>query len=78
MKKVLCLLLSALLFSGCAAGEKETIVTENKGSYPMTVVDQVGREVVLEKEPESIISNYFSCNYAYYDFGFCRLWWLIR
>ena len=59
MKKVLCLLLSALLFSGCAAGEKETIVTENKGSYPMTVVDQVGREVVLEKEPESIISNYY-------------------
>ena len=59
MKKVLCLLLSALLFSGCAAGEKEIIVTENKGSYPMTVVDQVGREVVLEKEPESIISNYY-------------------
>lgn len=58
MKKVLCLFMSAmLLFSGCAAEVKEPAA--EGGSYPLTLVDQAGREVVIEKEPETIISNYY-------------------
>lgn len=58
MKKVLCLFMSAmLLFSGCAAKVKEPVA--EGGNYPLTLVDQAGREVVIEKEPETIISNYY-------------------
>lgn len=63
MKKVLCLLLSLLfLFSACqtAVQQPEREERPQSGSaYPLTVTDQAGREVVLDKEPQSIISNYY-------------------
>lgn len=60
MKKVFSLLLSIMLmFSGCAADVKEPAKAEESSSYPLTVMDQAGREVVIEKEPETIISNYY-------------------
>lgn len=58
MKKVLCLFMAAMmLLGGCTAEVKEPVA--ESGSYPLTLVDQAGREVVIEKEPETIISNYY-------------------
>ncbi len=61
MKRFLCLFLSVLvIFSGCSVPQEtkqEKPVQNNV--YPLTVTDQAGREVLIEKEPESIISNYY-------------------
>lgn len=32
---------------------------ENAEGYPITLMDQAGREVIIEKEPESIVSGYY-------------------
>lgn len=62
MKKVLSLLLS---FAACgqsginATTVPETTVPETAGAvnhYPITVTDQAGREVTIEKEPQRLIS----------------------
>ena len=62
---VLFLAVFVLLTVGCAkikpgnetefADEMETI----QAAYPLTLIDQTGREVIIEKEPESIISGYY-------------------
>lgn len=61
MKKLLSLVLAGmLLLSACGNKSVEkTEVEQGEGQYPITVTDQVGREVTIEKEPESIISNYY-------------------
>ena len=55
------ILMLALLMTGC--GKTESDVTErqseNTDGYPMTLTDQTGREVIIEKEPESIVSGYY-------------------
>lgn len=41
---------------------KESVidVPEEKGvTYPVTVTDQAGREIVIEKEPETLVSGYY-------------------
>jgi iron complex transport system substrate-binding protein len=56
------LLLSAAL-AGCASRDANTGGTGGNGNgapsdgpYPMTIVDDIGREVTLEKQPERIVS----------------------
>lgn len=61
MKKILLILtlMISLLIGGCSAAPK----TDTKGSetttYPLTITDQLGREVTIEKEPEKIVSGYY-------------------
>lgn len=61
MKKILLILtlMISLLIGGCSATPK----TDTKGSetttYPLTITDQLGREVTIEKEPEKIVSGYY-------------------
>ena len=71
MKKFISILLViAMLFSFAACGaknvspnvkepEKIEAADPNKTVYPVKVVDQAGREVVIEKEPESLVSCYY-------------------
>lgn len=75
MKRIFSILLSmAMVLSlvACNTGDieettkvetvAETTVTEKMDTverYPMTVTDQAGREVVIEKEPERLISAYY-------------------
>ena len=39
--------------------ETNTVQEEVKVSYPVTVTDQLGREVTIEKEPETLVSGYY-------------------
>lgn len=75
MKHLSLLLLSAMLcFSGCGEAKKEQAKTQTevsqgnkqnaeaqevKSQYPMTVTDQIGREVTIEKEPSRLVSGYY-------------------
>ena len=69
MKKYISMLLAlamALSMVGCAgtaAPEAPEAVTpevpEPVSHYPVTVVAQAGREVVIEKEPEKLVSGYY-------------------
>ena len=71
MKKILLLLLSlAMLLSFTACGQSsetannstESIVPESTDVikyYPITVTDQAGREVIIEEEPQRLISAYY-------------------
>lgn len=70
MKKLLSLLLVlAMLLSlaACAPAKNQSIPTEsadssgekNESSYPVTLTDQAGRQVVIEKEPQTLISCYY-------------------
>ncbi|MDO4187359.1 MAG: ABC transporter substrate-binding protein [Lachnospiraceae bacterium] len=38
---------------------EETIEESASISYPLTITDQAGREIVIEKEPETIVSGYY-------------------
>ncbi len=38
---------------------EETTEASAEVQYPVTVVDQLGREVVIEKEPETLVSGYY-------------------
>ena len=63
-KKILVLmtLILALLVTACGKTENtgsEDAKAETSGSYPLTLTDQTGREVIIEKEPESIVSGYY-------------------
>ena len=53
--KVLALIMAALLSisSLCCAEEAAG------GNFPVTVTDQAGREVTIEKEPETLVSSYY-------------------
>lgn len=61
MKKFLSFVLAlCFIFSGCDFYISEAKKQENKDSiYPFTVIDQAGREIVIEKKPERIISGYY-------------------
>lgn len=71
MKKLISIiLLISILFSFAACGaknvsqngkepEKIEASDPNQTAYPTRLVDQAGREVVIEKEPESIVSCYY-------------------
>ena len=51
----LCLIFSV---TGCNLNRTEEIAEEN-GVYPLNITDQAGREIVIEKKPEKIISGYY-------------------
>lgn len=66
MKKLICFLLilcMCLSFSACGQTNSSNITpqeTTNKDDYyPITVTDQAGREVIIEKEPERLVSCYY-------------------
>lgn len=63
MKKFVSLLLILALLlglGGCGqADDREEPVTAFSGYYPVTVTDHAGREVVIEKEPQRLISCYY-------------------
>ena len=71
MKKYLSALLALVMvmsFAGCAKTEtpapeapapETPEVVEPVSHYPVTVVDQAGREVVIEEEPEKLVSGYY-------------------
>lgn len=46
---------------GCSKTETDNIETEIQvqTEYPKKLVDQIGREVIVDKEPESIVSGYY-------------------
>ena len=54
MKKRLVLLVFALLMLFCAA-----CAAEGSAHYPVTVVDQAGRSVTIDKQPERLVSGYY-------------------
>lgn len=54
MKKIIALLLVMLLaFSGIGC------IAETETQYPVTLVDQAGREVTIAAEPEKLVSGYY-------------------
>ena len=66
MKKTISLLLAlAMLVSLAACGRSDTAAqttatTEpESGYYPVTITDQAGRQVTIEKEPQRLISSYY-------------------
>lgn len=66
MKKCISLLLSLVLLVSLAAcghsgaATQTTAATEpESGYYPVTITDQAGRQVTIEKEPQRLISSYY-------------------
>jgi iron complex transport system substrate-binding protein len=63
MKKILSLLLVfaiMLSFVACADTDiKNPNENENASLYPMTLTDQAGRSVTIEKEPQKLVSGYY-------------------
>ena len=56
-----------MLFSVAACGNNadNTETAQNTdGAYPITITDHAGREVIIEEEPETIISGYYINQYA--------------
>lgn len=42
-----------------AAEQSDAAAEQSEVTYPVTIVDQAGREVVIEKEPETLVSGYY-------------------
>lgn len=61
MKKILLILtlMISLLIGGCSAAPKTDTKDAETSTYPLTITDQLGREVTIEKEPEKIVSGYY-------------------
>lgn len=59
------ILAAAVFAAGCAGmGERESTKTteetyQNETGFPVTVIDHAGREVVIESEPQTIVSGYY-------------------
>ena len=72
MKKLIALLLALtviLSFAACgktAAPSQTTAATTEavESHYPITITDQAGREVVIEKEPQKLVSGYDAKTFA--------------
>lgn len=59
MKKIITCLLLMIGLVGCQTSKPNNDEVDSSSQYPMTIIDQVGREVTIEKEPERIISGYY-------------------
>ena len=66
MKKLISLLLALALvlsLAACGQAEKTPVApSENeapKAQYPVTVTDHAGRQVVIEEEPQKLVSGYY-------------------
>ncbi len=72
MKKILVALLATMLvFSlfGCTKTTSNYTDLPEAGSYPMTLIDGIGNEVVIESEPETIVSIAPSCTEILFAIG---------
>lgn len=45
--------------SESASETSETAVSDMEVTYPVTITDHLGREVTIEKQPESFVSGYY-------------------
>lgn len=71
MKKITALLLALMMVCLCACSSESNTSSKNDStegvevstdiavSYPLTVTDQAGRKVTLDKEPKKIVSGYY-------------------
>ena len=62
MKKLVSMLLIISLlisFAGCSANQPGDAGSVSTGYYPVTITDHAGREVVIEEEPQRLISCYY-------------------
>lgn len=63
MKKLISLILVLSMLLGLAAcgqsGRAEETTPASAGHYPITVTDHAGRQVVIEKEPQRLVSCYY-------------------
>ena len=60
MKKLIPLTLAALTLTACGhTVPDEKTDTASGGHYPVTVTDHAGREVVIESEPQKLVSCYY-------------------
>jgi len=62
MKKLLSLILvivTVLTVSACGTSEKEADFVPDSEYFPVTVTDQSGREVIIEENPQKIVSGYY-------------------
>lgn len=57
MKRILALLLAAvMMLASCSNNDTPA---SGEGQYPVTITDHAGREVVIEDEPEKLVSGYY-------------------
>lgn len=62
MKKTVSLLLIISLlisFTGCSAAQPKEEGSASSGHYPVIITDHAGREVVIEDEPQRLVSCYY-------------------
>lgn len=61
-KKINMILMLAVMLCmlvACASKSEQTTEVLEDTNYPLTIVDQAGREVVIEKKPEKLVSSYY-------------------
>ena len=61
MKKFVSLLLIIaflISFSSCSVNQPKNEGDVSAGFYPVTITDHAGREVIIEEEPQRLISCY--------------------
>lgn len=61
-KKMLIYLVCAMLMlslTACGGEQAGTDQVQKDGIYPFTVTDQAGREIVIDKRPQSLVSSYY-------------------
>ena len=62
MKKFVSLLVMVsflISFSGCSAPQPKSDGSISAGFYPVTLTDHAGREVIIEEEPQRLVSCYY-------------------
>ena len=62
MKKFVSLLVMVsflISFSGCSAPQPKNDGSISAGFYPVTLTDHAGREVIIEEEPQRLVSCYY-------------------
>ena len=62
MKKFVSLLVMVsflISFSGCSAPQPKNDGSISAGFYPVTITDHAGREVIIEEEPQRLVSCYY-------------------
>ena len=64
MKRIISMLLAMMMllsFAACgqSANSEENSTDVAGTAYPVTVTDHAGREVVIEEEPQKLVSGYY-------------------